>query len=338
MELVKKFNENPNQDLVLRSSNWLPAKEHVMMGIDEAGRGPVLGPMVYAAAFYPLKLAESMKEKNFADSKTLSEVQREQIFESIESDGNIAWVARIISPNTISTAFYRREKYNLNELSHDAATQLAREVISSQVFVDKLYVDTVGKPEKYSAKLRSRLPSVKEIKVESKADSSFAVVSAASIVAKVLRDACLKNWKFPEGVDLLSVRGVPFGCGYPNDSITTSFLRKCFNPVFGFPTFIRFNWSTASNILDSKGYSVKFDESSHLPTQCNSKSPGSSVNSNEPGSKRKVATITNYFAPVAKKIKVDSTLGGKGSDSGEAILQKKFHLNRVCTFDQLFTN
>lgn len=327
MDLVRKFIDNPNEDLIIKSKNCLSSKEVVMMGIDEAGRGPVLGPMVYAAAFYPVEEEEIMKEKNFADSKTLSENERETIFESIEKDCKIGWVARIISPNTISTSFYRREKYNLNELSHDAATQLANEVISTGVKIEKLFVDTVGKPDKYVAKLKKRLPNIKEIRVESKADAKFPVVSAASIVAKVLRDACLNNWKFPENEDFLQITHVNFGCGYPSDSTTTSFLRKCFNPIFGFPSFIRFNWSTASNILDSKGYSVTLYEGLQHPTQSHASNDATCTGKNEVG-KRKIA-ITNYFTPVAKKAKTEEV-------GSRDIVKKSFYLTQVTSLEQLF--
>jgi ribonuclease HIII len=54
------------------------------MGIDEAGRGPVLGPMVYGAAVWPERLAEQIGKVGFNDSKQVSEKQREQMFASIQ--------------------------------------------------------------------------------------------------------------------------------------------------------------------------------------------------------------------------------------------------------------
>lgn len=326
MNYIQRYIDNPNEDLVIKSANWLKPNRKVMMGIDEAGRGPVLGPMVYAAAFYPVEFAEKYSENQFADSKTLSEERREDIFEDITKDPNIAWIARIISPHSISCGFYRREKYNLNEISHDAATELVRSVVSTNVKVDELYVDTVGKAEKYRDILKKRLPTVGKITVESKADAKFPVVSASSIVAKVLRDLCVSNWRFPENSEILGIKDVPFGSGYPGDSISTGFLRKCFNRIFGFPTFVRTNWSTASLILDAKGYPWDLDESLTVPVV--SSKATASKNTND-SSKRK---ITNFFMPVAKKIKSNT----HGSQKSE-FLKKTFSVKPVTQFDQLFS-
>lgn len=101
-----------------------------------------------------------------------------------------------------------------------------------------------------------------------KADSRFSVVSAASICAKVIRDRIITNWKFLEDVKSPN----DYGSGYPSgklqlrlnnikvltlmffvsDPRTQSFLKDNIDPVFGFPSFVRFSWSTADTILESK--------------------------------------------------------------------------------------
>lgn len=118
--------------------------------------------------------------------------------------------------------------------------------------VKEVYVDTVGPPEKYEAKLAGLFPQLK-IKVSKKADSLFPVVSAASICAKVIRDQCVNNWRFPERIAEASDTALDYGCGYPGDSKTKAFLRKVFDQLFGFPSLIRFGWSTASTIIDKDG-------------------------------------------------------------------------------------
>lgn len=86
-------------------------KSPCILGIDEAGRGPVLGPMVYSVAYYPEKNEESLNTMKFADSKTLTEINRERIFEAIHSDEHyrdLGYIAKIIAPNMISNCMLRR--------------------------------------------------------------------------------------------------------------------------------------------------------------------------------------------------------------------------------------
>ena len=92
---------------------------------------------------------------------------------------------------------YRRGKYNLNTMSHDTAIGLINEAIEAGVRVAEVYVDTVGPPDKYQAKLEGLFPELK-ITVAKKADSLYPCVSAASICAKVARDKALGEWKFAE--------------------------------------------------------------------------------------------------------------------------------------------
>ena len=92
---------------------------------------------------------------------------------------------------------YRRGKYNLNTMSHDTAIGLINKAIEAGVRVAEVYVDTVGPPDKYQAKLEGLFPELKII-VAKKADSLYPCVSAASICAKVARDKALGEWKFSE--------------------------------------------------------------------------------------------------------------------------------------------
>ena len=109
----------------------------------------------------------------------------------------IGWAIHVLSPNFISTSMYRRGKYNLNTMSHDTAIGLINKAIEAGVRVAEVYVDTVGPPDKYQAKLEAIFPELK-ITVAKKADSLYPCVSAASICAKVARDKALGEWKFAE--------------------------------------------------------------------------------------------------------------------------------------------
>ncbi|EDW45393.1 ribonuclease H2 subunit A [Drosophila sechellia] len=231
-----------------------------MLGVDEAGRGPVLGPMVYGISYCPLERNKALEDLGCADSKQLTEGKRDIIFNDINTKeyatSCVGWAVEIISPNTISTSMYRRSKCSLNEVSMDSAMGLIQQAIDAGVNIAEVYVDTVGPPEKYQEKLLKRFPNFK-ITVAKKADSTYPIVSAASICAKVTRDHALKVWSFPEG---LVIKDNEFGSGYPGDPVTRRFLTEYIDLVFGFPRLVRFSWSTAENALADKAYDMEFDE------------------------------------------------------------------------------
>lgn len=244
-----------------RLSSPVPAvcrKEPCVLGVDEAGRGPVLGPMVYAICFCPLSRLADLEALKVADSKTLSENERERLFSEMEKEGDyVGWALDVLSPNLISTSMLGRVKYNLNSLSHDTAAGLIQFALDQGVNVTQVFVDTVGMPETYQAHLQQCFPGV-DVTVKAKADSLYPVVSAASICAKVARDQAVKSWKF---VEILQDLDSDYGSGYPNDPKTKAWLRKHVEPVFGFPQFVRFSWSTAQTILEKDAESVIWEDS-----------------------------------------------------------------------------
>uniref|UniRef100_A0A8B9JLW6 Ribonuclease n=1 Tax=Astyanax mexicanus TaxID=7994 RepID=A0A8B9JLW6_ASTMX len=198
-----------------------------------------------------------LKHFNLNYSKTLSEAERENLFEKLdEAKSFVGWALQILSPNTISTSMLQRAKYNLNALSHDAAIGLVQFALDSGVQLKEVFVDTVGPAEKYEEKLSKRFPGIK-VTVRPKADSLFPIVSAASICAKVARDRVVKDWKFAEDLGEVDTE---YGSGYPNDPKTKSWMLKYLDPVFGYPQFVRFSWSTAQTLMDSKAVTVHWDD------------------------------------------------------------------------------
>ncbi|KAG1659847.1 Ribonuclease H2 subunit A [Nymphon striatum] len=255
---LNEFHENNSSNYTLESSIPPVTKvEKCLLGIDEAGRGPVLGPMVYGIAFCPVSFAEKLKEMGFADSKTLSEEMREKLFSNLNSESKfIGWKAEILSPNYISNSMLKRGKYNLNALSHDSAIGLVQKALDDGVNLSEVFVDTVGDPKKYEAKLSSIFPNI-NFTVAKKADATYPIVSAASICAKVARDRVVKGWKFMEGE---SFNEVKFGSGYPADPTTKSFMADNVDKVFGYPQFVRFSWSTSETILQKQAISVTWSD------------------------------------------------------------------------------
>ncbi|KRX27869.1 Ribonuclease H2 subunit A [Trichinella nelsoni] len=192
--------------------------KHCTLGVDEAGRGPVLGPMVYACGVCVTDNLEQLSTLKAKDSKTLTEDERSTIFKNIQSEKNshlFAYTMKLLSPVYISKSMLGRSKYNLNEISHDTAMELIQIVCDAGVVVDKVILDTVGPTEKYEAKLRSRFPKI-DILVSKKADSLHTIVSAASICAKVTRDNHLSQWSESSSSSSSSSSGQQFGSGYPS--------------------------------------------------------------------------------------------------------------------------
>ncbi|XP_003740688.1 ribonuclease H2 subunit A [Galendromus occidentalis] len=256
MDAVDNWVDNSiNLEISSTEEPTLCFEEDCVLGIDEAGRGPVLGPMVYGTAYWPLSKSKHFGEMGLDDSKVLSEADREKLFELYNKENAISgWHLVCISPVTISKSMLAKDnqRESLNELSHNAAIHLIRVTLRRGVRVTEVYVDTVGPPEKYEAKLQALFPEIK-ITVSKKADSLFKCVSAASICAKVARDRALKSWSWREGTTYEKI-----GSGYPGDPVTKKFLRDSCDPIFGFPSVTRFSWSTAEDLLAKEHVKVQW--------------------------------------------------------------------------------
>ena len=231
-------------------------REPCVAGIDEAGRGPVLGPMVYAIAVCPLSRYEELKAMEVKDSKTLSEEEREHLFRTINKNPQIIhWQVHVLHPAYISRNMLSLFPTNLNALSHNSALGLVRSLVNSGINVKELYVDTVGPPLPYQEKFEKNFPSTSTT-VTPKADDLFPIVSAASICAKVCRDWICKNWIF----EIPQADDVEYGCGYPSDPKTSTWLESESNrdALFGFPNFVRFSWSTAQKVLEKNCVEIEW--------------------------------------------------------------------------------
>jgi ribonuclease H2 subunit A len=150
----------------------------IVLGIDEAGRGSVLGPMVYGLAYWSVDATDRIP-KSFNDSKQLSEQQREAIWKEILEHEDIGFAFKALLPNEISRNMLRRNPYNLNEQSHDTAMMLIRKLQPYHT-IQACFIDTVGNADYYRRKLEREFPGI-EFTVESKADAKYATCSAASV-------------------------------------------------------------------------------------------------------------------------------------------------------------
>ncbi|XP_018022197.1 ribonuclease H2 subunit A [Hyalella azteca] len=288
--------------------------EPCVLGVDEAGRGPVLGPMVYGICYCPVSRNEDLKVLGAADSKTLTEAQREKLFQSIhENNDYIGWSIEVISPTFISNCMYKRPKVSLNEVSHNSAITLIRRAMTAGANITQVFVDTVGPPEKYQAKLQEIFPTL-DITVSKKADALYPSQGVSSVpgcvvCARVARDSALAAWQFPEGIE-----GGTWGSGYPGDAITKNFLQRTLDPVFGFPSLVRFSWSTAESILQTKGVPVTWAEEEEADKE-----------------KKNTPSVLQFFARQAGGGRMNgSEENGDGGRRGAAAAQRHFFFSDRC--------
>lgn len=214
------------------------------MGIDEAGRGPVLGPMLYCGAVAPLGYEWPSRVN---DSKQVSVEERISILDELKKLP-VGFIIRSISAAEISAACLSHSSASLNTLSFETARDIVKKALDKGLDIKKLYVDTVGNEEKYQSWLKKQFPLI-DITVKSKADAQFKCVGAASIQAKIRRDYELENFQFEEP-NIEADKN--FGCGYPNDALTKEWLENNFDRVFGFPSIVRFSWANAKQICENK--------------------------------------------------------------------------------------
>jgi ribonuclease HII len=201
-----------------------------VMGIDEAGRGCVLGPLVIGAFWCDGDDPESLlREAGANDSKKLSPKRRVAIRDRLTALGNPA--IRAVEPVEIDNG-------NLNHLEEAVIMDLVREVQPDLVIIDAL-----GHPKTLGAvveRLRAGSGSPRTTwKMEPKADSTYAVVGAASIFAKTLRDQRLADDTAAYG-DL--------GSGYPSDPLTRAWIDQWARKKEPWPAFVRTRWETIETI------------------------------------------------------------------------------------------
>jgi len=156
----------------------------VQAGIDEAGRGPVLGPLVIAgvAVHDPAFLAEM----GCRDSKRLSATKREAIDRILRRHPDVRIEVRAITPEVLDA---ERQTRKLNDIEVERFRDIAL-----TLHPDLLYVDAAdGNAVQFGRAVAEGLPRCIKVVSEHKADRNYPVVGAASIVAKVARDAAFAD-------------------------------------------------------------------------------------------------------------------------------------------------
>lgn len=206
-----------------------------LAGVDDAGRGPVIGPLVIAGVLLDEKDLQKLSDLGVKDSKRLSRRRREELCEEIKKLALKYYVVRL-SPAEIDKVV--RSGRKLHKLNRLEAQTMARVIEILQP--DIAYVDASDVlPERYKYHIMEHLSFNVKIISEHKADVKYPIVSAASIIAKVERDKVISE---------LTAKYGDMGCGYATDPKTLEFLERWIRRFGSCPDFVRLSWETVKRI------------------------------------------------------------------------------------------
>ena len=188
----------------------------LMLGIDDAGRGPVIGPMILAGCLVNEEIEKEFKKLGVKDSKQLTQKRRVFLEEKIKEKAETFEIV-LASPEQIDTA--NSKGVNLNELEAIMTARIINRINKGfkkiKVIVDCPSVSI----EKWQDLLKTKIKNLSnlEISCEHKADKNHISVSAASILAKSTREK--------EMTKIKEIYGDEVGSGYTSDPLTCKFLE-----------------------------------------------------------------------------------------------------------------
>ena len=219
----------------------------IEIGIDEAGRGPVIGPLVVCSVALPKDDVKLLTEAGVKDSKDLSAKKREEIrkwfLENCEQRG---WSYALIpcQPSRIDLAVYDK---GLNRLETELFAESINELdlnSNSEVSIicDACDVDEQRFSRRISQLITGWPWNNSVINSFHKADENYPIVGMASILAKQARDEAIKS--------IEKQIGFPIGSGYPSDSKTIDAVRKMIDEKPH--DDLRWSWATVKRIWDEK--------------------------------------------------------------------------------------
>jgi|TARA_B110000881_G_scaffold153201_1_gene136127 ribonuclease HII len=206
----------------------------MICGVDEAGKGPVMGPLVVAAVV--VDNAKEIENLGIRDSKLLTKTKRNELAKIIKE--KFTFAVEIIDP-IIVDKYRRRNK--LNDLNREAFGKLISKLDPNVAYVDAADVNE----QRFGEQIKLSLTNKKNTDIISmhKADTKILVVAAASIIAKETREQEIHKLKDKIG---------DFGSGYPSDEKTIKFLKSFYSDNNKWPTGTRKSWKTLERIRPVK--------------------------------------------------------------------------------------
>lgn len=213
----------------------------MIAGIDEAGKGPVLGPMCVAGLLVDENKIDSIVKMGVKDSKKLTPKKREALSVEIRKLADKIFILEV-SPGQIDGL---RKVMTMNEIMVACYVKVLEELRPESAFVDA--ADVIA--NRFGENIKKKYSGDLNITSEHNADDKYPIVSAASILAKVRRDELVRN----VGKNI----GIEIGSGYPADPKTIRFLEDWVREHGTLPDFARSSWETSKNILEKSRMSQR---------------------------------------------------------------------------------
>lgn len=203
-----------------------------ILGIDEAGRGPVVGPLVLCGYMIDDSKKEKLRKLGVKDSKLLAAKKRAALFPRLKKLADGHGVIKIGAAEIDSL----RTTSNLNRIEIEKMQMLINRLMPDKVVIDAPEVNTAN----FARKIKSKLECECEIIAENFADRNHPEVAAASVIAKVERDREIRRLHRLHG---------NFGSGYCSDPRTVGFLKDWLKRNKELPDFVRRSWITAQILV-----------------------------------------------------------------------------------------
>ncbi len=211
------------------------ADSELIGGVDEAGRGSVIGPLVVAGISIGKNGVSRLHKLGIRDSKTLTPLARENLFGNIVQLSNSLCISKIDCHEVDNYVFFN----GLNELEAIAMAEVINNIRADRIYVDACDINL----ERYKNTIKKYLWTPKpSICCLHHADSLNVVVSAASIVAKIIRDN-----------EVQRIRKIyhDIGSGYPSDKKTMFFIKNWITRYKSAPNFARKSWRPLRIMLEN---------------------------------------------------------------------------------------
>ena len=210
------------------------------LGIDEAGKGPIIGSLFIAGAMFNEEDLSKIKLAGVKDSKLLSHKKRKELAKIIE---NLAVGIKVIQvePREIDKAVLDDNGFNLNWLEAEKQAEIINQLKPHRVIIDcpspniKAYTSYIKKL------IDPILLKTLKLIIEHKADKNFCECSSASIIAKCTREEEVEK--------IEKLVGESIGSGYPSNKVCQEFLKENYEK---YPNLIRKSWSTYKDLINKK--------------------------------------------------------------------------------------
>ena len=212
----------------------------LVAGVDEAGRGCVIGPLVVAGVLIREERLPALTRLGVKDSKLLSAKKREALAVEIARLAEKHVVVKLLPVEIDRAVESGRKLHKLNRLEAQTMAKIIEALKPDVAYVDAADV----LEERFKNHIQEDLPFKAKIVAEHKADRTYVVVSAASIIAKVERDR--------EIAALIGEYG-DFGSGYLADPRTMRFLKQWLQTHGEYPDCVRKSWKPAKQAKDELG-------------------------------------------------------------------------------------